>query len=802
MKYYCFEFLLATVLLINLILPINNTTAQPVKRVNQTPEEQFRFAEGLLKRKFYEMATEEYRNFLARNREHKLAPQAMFRLIECLRGQGKNIEVLSVINQFQARWPKHELAAKLYLWKGELLFREKKYPQAQVCFKKLLLNADSIVQEGSLYFLAQCQIKQDKIEQALKNYAKLAEKKFDGKHLYRPYALYALAASAQYKGEYKKAAKMYKRMIDDKFAPEKLKDESLYRLGENYCVQNKIQDALKCYEDLIINYPKSLFVREARKRRIWAYYTLKGDANYLKAIELSRDWLERYKKVFDYEMIFVYGASLTGAKMYNEAVKQFTLLTNDKRVPESYQRQARYEQLFCWVQSGKYQEVIKNAKLFIISYPKAPELADVHYFTGKALMKLKMLADAEKELFAAVDKYFGNWSFFMVAHLDLAECLIAQKKYADVAKVYRSMSRNKLAEDPAFALLKAGEYENLAKNKKAAIMDYEMVIKLFPKEEEKVRSAMLALGELYAETGKFDKAIILVQKMLKNSDDKAKNRLNFFLGFLYYQQKNYPLAEKILKKVIAKVKTGKVVNDARYYLAGTLLELKRRKEALDIFAELLFLPKDQRPQFSAKMLLRLEKFYFAMNRLKVSEQICRWLINWEEQEVVFQGSLRLGQNMIVSNKLPEVEKFLEKMLKKIEKSGKDIKREEIYSLLGEVYVLNNKNYKAIMMLEDCLKRPDLAQEYLVRAWWGLATVYKRQKKYKLANRYATDAFIRCNDPIYTPKVMMLSLEICVETKKYVEALTVWKELTTRFPAFANQYKNRKIIVELEKKTKK
>ena len=208
-------------------------SAQPKKTDELGPDEQLDFAEGNYQRKFYDLAAKEYRYFVEKFPEHKHAPHAMFRLIVCLRTLGRTEATFSAINQFQAKWPTHKSSARLFLWKGEILFNQERYAPASACFKRLLLDEDSKTQETAMYFLGQCYGKVGKPELALQTYAKLGAKPFDKDHIYRPYALFAVAVGHQQKDEFDKAAKLFQRLATEKHVADPVCEEAMCpNLGE------------------------------------------------------------------------------------------------------------------------------------------------------------------------------------------------------------------------------------------------------------------------------------------------------------------------------------------------------------------------------------------------------------------------------------------------------------------------------------------------------------------------------------------------------------------------------------------
>ncbi len=774
--------------------------AQPLNRETDTPNDRFVFAEGLLVRQFYDLAEKELRYFLDKYPEHDLAAKAMFRLIECLRAQDKVGDTLSAINQFQQRWATDENAPKLFLWKGELLLRQNKVTQAVTCFRRLVLSPDTVIRESALYFLAECYTREDRPDQALQYHRKIAGQPFDGKHLYRPFALFSVAAAAQHDGEFEEAGKAFTRLKDEKHVPPKLREEGIYRLAENHFLQSEYQGAITLYELLLVEYPESAFSREARKRRTWAYFSLQNCA---KASELARDWRKRYADVFDFEVDFIQGASLMGLSFFAEALPLFEKLVTDARVPKHYVERSLYQQIYCLLRVERFEDAVAKAVVFTRDFPKSTELADVCYFAGEALYRLKKLAEAVQSLRRGIAAFTGEWDYFADAHFRLTECLESQDKFAEAAAVYRKLSGDARVSGQALALLRAGECERRAGNWEPAVADLENVLKQFPNAADETRAAILHLGELYAEKEQYDRAVTLIKGLLAREGGGNRPQLLFFLGYWYYQQSKYDEAEKHLRLALAEKNSGQIKVNASFFLAGALLEQEKNEEALILFAELLTLPVEKRPAFNTSLLLRLEALFYDRRQYGVSETICRWLLTWEDSDVVYAASLRLVQILLAQSRLVEAQKLLEDLLEKA-RNGKvgrpgGTTQEEIKSYLGEVLLHRNENDRAVGLFEQCLTRSELSIEHATRCRWGLAHILKEEDRLKQALHYAIRAYILSDHPVYTPKAMFIAIEVLLGQQQPEKAFSVWRELRKRYPSYAEQKRLDTRIKKLEQR---
>ena len=777
-------------------VPANGAGA--VKGEKHTPETLMRFIEGLFSRKFYDMAEEQIRSFLQEYPDHELAPRAMFRLILCLRALDKAPDTLSIINQFHQKWSGHEFAPKLFLYKGELLFQAEKYEQAQACFKRLVLSTDTVTRDAALYWVAECYAKLARTDLALQTYARIASLPFDGVHVYRPYALFAVASAQHQAKEFSEAAKGFTRLKDEKQVPPGIREEALYRVAEIRFVQKDYKQAIELYELLLVDFADGYFAKEARKRRAWAYFSLR---DFPKTVELVKDWRSRYGDAFDYEMEYVHGASLSSMELYGDALPFFRRLTSAADVPPEYWRQAMYQQVYCLLRTEAYAECVEDARAFLAKLPQDSARADVRFFSAEASFRLDDFPASSAGYREALDWAPPEWPYHRDANLRLGDSLENEKRSKEAAAHYRAMSADERMEQRAYFLLRAGEIERELGNWEEAVMDLEGVLAGFPDSAE-AKAAMFTLCELYAERQHFDRAEEFLQRILATPEGKDNPRLLFFRGYLFFQQDQFEEAEKYLRQALGAGGAGDVARDAKYFLAGTLLEVDRDDEALAIFAELLTLPADQRPAFEAPLLARLDRMFYARNRYDVSETICRWLLTWEDKDVVYAATLRLALILLRQDRQPEARRLLEKELEAREGTPpagpEDLRIGQLSSLLGEVVLLAGENDRAVHLFLRALKHDGVDRESAVRARWGLAKILKSEGRVKRALRYAVEAFVLVlgDDPVYTPRAMLIALEIYVTQGSMADAWTTWRELQARFAAFAEQNRDNPSVTKL------
>jgi TolA-binding protein len=754
-----------------------------------TPEGQYRFAEGLFFRAFYDLAEKEFRVFAERFPDHALAPDAAYRLILCLRHQKRDDDMVLAMDQFQAKWPANDLCTRLFLWKGELLLAKGDFVGAESCFQRLIEIADTVVQEAGLYFVAQCQERQGKAEAALATYQRLADGSFDAQHPYRPYALYALGIADQRRGANDAAAARFQRLASGDTVPPALREESTYRLAETRFALGAYDEAIRHYERLLAEFPEGAFVLEARRRLTWACY-LKGD--FKQAAETASEWHKRHPDITDYDMDFVQAASLVGLEFYPEAMPLLRRLLEDPKVPAETARLVHYQAVVCLANLKQYPEALAQADLFIVAYPKAAELPMVQYIAGTAAHGLKEYEKAAGYFRRADDTFVAGQGSHEDAGRLLADCLLKLDKPVEAAAVYRKLAARNGMPQAAFCLFKAGECERKAGNTEAAIRDFEALLQTFPQAVEESRAALQHLGDLYSSAGQFERAVDIVRALLEKAaaaGDRA--RLRFYLGYLRYQQRKYEEAIIELRAVSVDAEAAVVAPAARFYLGVSLLELGRRDEALDTFAEILALPAKERPPFPTDLLLQLETLFFVRNQPAVSETICLWLMESADMQVVQRATLRLAAIMAAQRRFAAADATLAALRRRRQDlaatpvgTGGLPPDDAITSLQSELFLLQDQVPQAVVAAEQCLACKELDQESLTRARWVLAEALAKQGHPPQALPYAVKTYILDDHPTYSPRAMVLALRLLVSQKRMPEAQTTWAELRKRYPVVA------------------
>jgi tetratricopeptide (TPR) repeat protein len=767
---------------------------------------QFRFAEGLLARNFHDLAAAEFEKFLEQYPDHPDAPRAGLCLVKCFEADDRPEAALRAAATFLGRWPEHEVAGRLRLIQGDILLRTGQPAQAAVSFQALTANSDPAIGEAAQYFLAQSLVQQQRVTDAIAVYEKLALEPFEAERPYRPYAAFALATVLQKQGASERADRFYALLTAERNGvPPALQEESLYRRGENAFQQKRYDNAISFYTQLLAKFEGGTFARQARKRRIWVYVMTR---DYAQATSLAAAWRKRYPDAADPEMDYIQGIALMGAESFQAALTFFAGILNHADTTAQYRRLAAYQQVYCLLRLQRQREAVTAASRFLESYPGAPQVADVYYFQASALIALKDNENAIPTLHKALDAAPTDWKHAFDSKLKLARLLAETEQYSAAASVYRKLASTASDVEAAYFLATASDWEVRAGNTAIAIADLRNLLPALDPASEAAGKTALKLAALQSEAGDYQAARKTVEPFLDASPATLRAQFFFILGYTFYREENYAAAEAQFRKTLAVEGQDRRRAEALHFLIISLLEQQKTADAMEIFPQLLHLPAAERPELSDQLLLRLQDLYFNRNQYELSAEICQKLIGSSDREAAHQATLRLARIMIARNQVAEARKQLIALQKEIlanqlsPAANEDVMAQQeklaaLESLLGETYLITGDNDQAVRAFIKALAGGQADVLAGARANWGMATVLKAEGRLEEALNHAVKAFVLADVPLYTPRAMLLAIEILQALERNNEARTTWQELQKRYPVFAEQSRTNAVIKTLD-----
>ncbi len=760
---------------------------------NSIDRRQYMLAEGMFERQFFDLAEAEFKKFINTNPDNPLAPRSCFRLAECQRAQDKNQEALATIARMKQKWPEHELAQKIILLEADLLQKLGETEKAAAAYRLLIGNQNTQLRETARFFLAQLLENTEQVNVAKTLYSSLANQEFDGNHQYRPYAMFALANLSQRENKVDEANKLYKKLAQAESAPARLRRDALRQRAENLFNQKEYQEAVKAYENLMVQAEEKSLVKWAQSRRIWCLYSM---GKFAETIELAQEWHHQYPEAEnDFSMNFIMAAALTARESFVNALEWFEKAKNSESTPSSYKSEIDYQIIYCHMRLMQWKQVDAKADLFIKSHQDSPRLHKTEYIHARALFELQNYEDAVKKIQALLADTPESWSNRKTANLLLANCLQKQEKYTAAATVFRKLANIEGDTNAQVKLrLNAADLAKKAGNWQDAIADCNRILDTSQISDQQRRRTIVLLAQLHIEHDTPENAIAALQNLKESSKNENQAKIQLLLAYMYLRQNMLDAAEPELRQLVEGKNgaTPEIKIEARQMLTDALLRQNETNNAIIIFSPLLELPENQRPNMPDSLLFELQKLYFNRNEYELSEKVCRWLVEKENPKTKSKALVRLAEILISTNRFEQAKVELEKITKlttttKIQEWKAELGAAKV--LMGDIYREQNKNDRAAMTYQTVLDNPALPMRYATKARLELARLLNAEGRPNQALRHAVNAFVLGEDPVYTPQAMMLTIEILIKLDKSEEAKTTWNELQKRFPVFAEGQKS-------------
>ena len=164
----------------------------------------------------------------------------------------------------------------------ELLVRGKASKASKMLEKWLKKFPESSLRAEATYYTAQCLEQRGKLYKAFGKYETIAKDFADSEYFHKTLEAQFEIAQKYLNGRKRRVLGIFKVSADDvgvkiledipaRWPSSLLAQRSLIRLGDYYLLKRKYDDAVYTYEQLIVSYPASRFLRQARLQAAKAY---------------------------------------------------------------------------------------------------------------------------------------------------------------------------------------------------------------------------------------------------------------------------------------------------------------------------------------------------------------------------------------------------------------------------------------------------------------------------------------------------------------------------------------------------
>ncbi len=335
-------------------------------------------------------AVQLYSMLLSAYPDYARADAVLYQLARAHESNGDPIEALTTLDQMASRFPQSRLIDEAQFRRGEILFSEKRYADAERAYADVTRRGDSSTfYEQSLYKRGWALFKLARNDDSLDSFGKLLDRKLvdkqkvvvDPQALTRPerellddtFRVVSITFSYQEGSE----------SIDQYVAARGMPPYShlLYsNLGDLYITKERYQDAAQTYEAFVKRDPIDAHAPLLQVRAIEAYR--KGGFASL-VLTGKQNFVERY----GFGTPFWAGRD---PKQYPAVVTE--LKTNVKELAKHYHATAQKSK-----KEGDYGYAARWYRSYLNWFPHEPESADTNFLLAEALYESRQFRDATVE---------------------------------------------------------------------------------------------------------------------------------------------------------------------------------------------------------------------------------------------------------------------------------------------------------------------------------------------------------------------------------------------------------------------
>ena len=708
--------------------------------------------------KEYEEASERFRSILASRPGYR---EATIALSWCYYHQKAYEEAYRQIKELMP--PLKQSPAQKLMHQGEVLIWLQEYQAAIKTFSQLLEEypQDELVPRAYLS-RAECYLKLDQLDEALKSLEDFCHTTADQKEAYRQWfrigklyfetkknydqarrafqqaininrggelsdlAQMMIVRSWLMKGDYNQAVQSLNLLVNS-YPQSELLDDGYFLLGQILTTLGRYSGAEESFAAVVESFPDSEWrANSLLNRGKIAFEQGKWD----ECISHLETFLNEYPEspLFS-EVNFYMGKARYELKDYDRGRENFDNIlnsivdTDEKRV-----REATFQLGWGYYKEMRYQEAIQQFARLLEKYPHSPEAEEALYWIGwshlsagnyeESNQRLEELVSrfpqsryAEHSLWLMANNYLTqkNWSRAVV----LFEQLMERFPEGDFAP----LAQQRIEE----TLLERGDYQSLLLN--LPLFAFNNPGSLLRAEER------LAKGDKLLSKGRKREALQAYEGLLKDfPNSPVSDQANYKVGEIHYQQEKFAIAIPYYKRVVEGFPDSELSPDARHKLGTCYFKSKQWEEAIDHYQICL-----EDPTF-ANITDRLSYLIgYAYEQLRNTEQAIayyqRFLTSLEDATRMVEEQMRLIRVMMVARHYQVAVDACRRLLSQLK--DEDIKT-EVQFYLGECFYLWGKPEQAVVEYLKVTYLHPTNPMWAMTACFKAGEIYEKEKKWEEA----------------------------------------------------------------------
>lgn len=695
---------------------------------------EFKLALNLFNDGMYELAIEQFRNFVTMYPSGSQIPDAKYYIALCLLNLKQYEEAKIAFQNFALSFAEHSKAAEAWFKIGEINVQLNKFNEAAQSFErarafypKNQIAAEALYMAAKYYKLLEDNIKARKtINTILQEYS-------NSEYSYP--ARLILVEIYYTEGNIELAILESKKIID---ASEKHKPEAILLLAKIYKDIYQLDEAEKFLQKILTDYKN---------------HKLVTDAN----IELGLIFKNRQDNA--------------------KAITHFKSLINNKTIESSKREFILFELGKTYFDIEDYKNAIDIFQILIKEFPNTAYLSEAMYYTAKS--------------YHQINNYNEALTFYNKIIKTSGSKILTEKSYINISEISENIGNIHLAINNYLSyanftqsnLNKQQAYIRIAKLYKEYLKDYTRAIEYFESAlkyeslNPSLVKILLEIGECRELNGDYKLAIEVYEYLTKSfpASDEAKLAQGRIEDIKNYKLKNYENATLKLTKLISKITEEKIreihndlaniyFEDLKDYLSSAEYFTKLQSQNLnnELAEQVLF-----KKALSYHLYSKVDSLYrnYAISSYK------EFIERYPRSNKTDTAILNLSNLYFLEKKLTNIEDIINKHYNSDSKNPNYV---SILETLGDAYLENNQSVKAIDTYKKAIKLNE--HKFSERLFWKLSSIYYKEGQLDSAIEYLNRQLKLFPNGKLTANSIILLTRLYLNSKKYPEVIELFKKL--------------------------
>ncbi|MCC6488928.1 MAG: tetratricopeptide repeat protein, partial [Candidatus Hydrogenedentes bacterium] len=491
-------------------------------------EGQFDLANGLLQRGYFDMAAEEYQNYIEKYPQGAHLNEAVYRLGESQYNAGQYDAALGAFDRVLTSGAEEATKNLSRLRRGEILYRLSRLDEATEVLKPL--TAESVppeIRAGALYYQGKLDFDSGRHEAAREGFRTLVESLPDNPMV--PYARYQLALVNLALKDYEGAATEFSAVADSN-ADEALRIESRFQAAEAYDRRGWSEAAATAYKKLLADFPGSTYAERAAYGYAWALFHA---GSFAESREAAGSFVKEHPESASIPGLkYLMANCLQQQKEYDKAEEAYRNLI-EAHPDSAFAPRAQYKIAWTRYLRGDLEGAKNEVSRFLETYKDASLVGDAAFLRGTILASEDNWADAYEEFRLVAEKYVDS-EFAAEALYKMGEALVQLGRIDEAGTVFTAFATqypdNPLASE---AILRLGDAKFYGAKFRDAIAEYQRILDSAP-DPAKEENALYRMAYAYFNIQDYKSCAETFQRLLEKYP-QTPHRAEAFLRIGDYQ---------------------------------------------------------------------------------------------------------------------------------------------------------------------------------------------------------------------------------------------------------------------------